>query len=122
MAQSVKLADDIMRAVRRESELHSRSIAGQITHWLRIGRAIEKSGNFDHSRISAALAGEVSTANLSEEEKDVWTASFLDLMNEPGEGEEAFYERRRELGLGVGLDESGTLVRGVDTKDTSAAA
>ncbi|RYE59516.1 MAG: hypothetical protein EOP20_04735, partial [Hyphomicrobiales bacterium] len=28
MAQSIKLADDIMKIVRRESELHSRSVAG----------------------------------------------------------------------------------------------
>ena len=49
MAQSVKLSDDVMALVRRESELQSRSVAGQITHWLRIGRAIEKSGNFDHA-------------------------------------------------------------------------
>ena len=39
MAQSVKLADDIMALVRREADLHSRSVAGQITHWLKIGRA-----------------------------------------------------------------------------------
>jgi hypothetical protein len=45
MAQSIKLGDDIMTVVRRECELQSRSIAGQIAHWVRIGRAIEKSGN-----------------------------------------------------------------------------
>ncbi|MBS3652065.1 hypothetical protein KEU06_26015, partial [Pseudaminobacter sp. 19-2017] len=34
MAQSVKLADDIMALVRREADLQSRSVAGQIAHWL----------------------------------------------------------------------------------------
>jgi len=62
MAQSIKLGDDIMKIVRRESELQSRSIAGQIAHWVRIGRAIEKSGNFDHARITAALAGDWAAA------------------------------------------------------------
>ncbi len=57
MAQSVKLADDIMALVRHEADLHSRSLAGQITHWLKIGRAIERSGSFDSARITAALEG-----------------------------------------------------------------
>lgn len=111
MAQSIKLADDIMKIVRRESELQSRSIAGQIAHWVRIGRAIEKSGNFDHARITAALAGDIETADLSDEEKDVWLDSFVEKMAQPGSEEDAFFARRRQLGLGVGLDEAGNLVR-----------
>lgn len=111
MAQSIKLADDIMKIVRRESELQSRSIAGQIAHWVRIGRAIEKSGNFDHARITAALAGDIETTDLTEEEKDVWLDSFVEKMAQPGPDEEAFHRRRRQLGLGIGLDEAGNLVR-----------
>jgi hypothetical protein len=38
VAQSIKLGDDIMKIVRRESELQSRSIASQIAHWARIVR------------------------------------------------------------------------------------
>lgn len=111
MAQSIKLADDIMKIVRRESELQSRSIAGQIAHWVRIGRAIEKSGNFDHARITAALAGDIETTDLSEEEKDVWLDSFVEKMGQSGADEDAFFTRRRQLGLGVGLDAAGNLVR-----------
>ncbi len=69
MAQSVKLADDVMAFVRREAELHSRSVAGQITHWLKIGRAIENSGAYDHSRITAALEGRIDTTKLHEDEE-----------------------------------------------------
>ena len=111
MAQSIKLGDDIMKIVRRESELQSRSIAGQIAHWVRIGRAIEKSGNFDHTRITAALAGDIETTGLTDEEKDVWLDSFVEKMAQPDPDENAFFARRRELGLGVGLDEAGNLVR-----------
>ncbi|MEN7537291.1 ParD-like family protein [Aurantiacibacter flavus] len=111
MAQSVKLADDIMKIVRRESELQSRSIAGQIAHWVRIGRAIEKSGNFDHARITAALAGDLETTNLTDEEKDVWLDSFVEKMTQPGPDEDAFFARRQQLGLGIGLDAAGNLVR-----------
>ncbi|MFZ3485512.1 ParD-like family protein [Sphingomonas sp. 3-13AW] len=111
MAQSIKLGDDIMKIVRRESELQSRSIAGQIAHWVRIGRAIEKSGNFDHARITATLAGDIETTDLSEEEKDVWLDSFVEKMAQPGPDENAFFARRRKLGQGVGLNEAGNLVR-----------
>lgn len=111
MAQSVKLGNDLMRFVRRESELQSRSVAGQITHWVRIGRAIEKSGNFDSARITAVLAGERETTELTDEEKAVWLDSFTDVLAEPGPDEEAFFARRRRLGLGVGLDAAGNLVR-----------
>jgi len=115
MAQSVKLGDDVMALVRRESELQSRSVAGQITHWLRIGRAIEKSGTVDHARITAALAGELETASLTNDEKDLWLDGFTERMSQPGPQEEAFFARRRQLGLGVGLDAGGNLVR-ADTK------
>lgn len=111
MAQSIKLADDIMQIVRHESQLQSRSVAGQVAHWLRIGRAIEKSGNFDYRRIAAALAGEVETTELSEEEKEVWLENFVEKMGRSGPDEDAFFARRRQLGLGVGLDASGNLVR-----------
>ncbi len=117
MAQSVKLGDDVMKFVRRESELQSRSVAGQITHWLRIGRAIEKSGNFDHARIAAALAGEIDTTELTEDEKDVWIDSFVETMGQAGPDEEAFFARRRQLGLGVGVDAGGNLVREENTID-----
>ena len=117
MAQSVKLGDDVMKFVRRESELQSRSVAGQITHWLRIGRAIEKSGNFDHARIAAALAGKIDTTELTDDEKDVWIDSFVETMQKPGPDEEAFFARRRQLGFGVGLDAGGNLVRAENTID-----
>ncbi|EMD81679.1 TA system antitoxin ParD family protein [Pacificimonas flava] len=110
MAQSVKISDEVMKIVRRESELQSRSVAGQITYWLRIGRVIERSGHFDHARLSAALTGELETRDLGEEEKDVWLDAFVGKMGQPAPSEEAFFEKRRRLGQGVGLDDSGKLV------------
>ncbi len=35
-------------------------------------------------------------------------------MGQPGSEEEAFFERRRRLGTGVGLDEDGNLVYAKD--------
>jgi hypothetical protein len=111
MAQSVKLADEVMALVRREADLQSRSVAGQITHWVKLGRAIEQSGAFDHARLTQALQGQLDTVALSEEEEAAWLDAFTDAMAEPLESETAFYAERQALGRGVGLDQGGNLVR-----------
>jgi hypothetical protein len=110
MAQSVKLADEVMALVRREADLHSRSVAGQITHWLKIGRAIERSGFYDHMRITAALKGTLDTTALTEEEGTAWLDAFTEKMGRACEEEEAFHAKRRKLGQGVGLDAGGNLI------------
>lgn len=110
MAQSVKLADDVMAAVRREADLHSRSVAGQITHWLRLGRAIEQSGAYDHARVTAALDGRLDPVELREEEAIAWLDAFTEKMSAPAPTEQAFFAERRKLGRGVGLDAAGNLV------------
>jgi hypothetical protein len=110
MAQSVKLADDVMAVVRREAELHSRSVAGQITHWVRIGRAIEQSGTYDHARVTAALNGRLDTVELREEEAIAWLDAFAEKMSSPSPTEQEFFAKRRKLGRGVGLDAGGNLI------------
>lgn len=112
MAQSVKLADNVMLAVRREAELHSRSVAGQITHWLRLGKAIEQAGAYDHARVTAALEGRLDTVELREEEAIAWLDAFTEKMSmsSPSAAEQAFFAQRRKLGRGVGLDAAGNLI------------
>ena len=92
------------------SEIQSRSLAGQIMHWARIGRAIERAGSFDHPKISRLLAGELETTTLTAEEKAVWSERFLAKMSEPGPDEEAFFAELRKSGNAVGLDTSGNIV------------
>lgn len=43
-----------------------------------------------------------------------WIDWFAKKMGQASPEEEAFWERRRRLGLGVGLDENGNLVFGED--------
>ena len=114
MAQSVKLSDHIMGLVRREAKLQGRSVAEQITHWLKIGRVIEHSEDFDHTRITGALEGQRDTRNLSQMEFAVWTDAFGERMATPTAEERAFFAERRHLGLGTGLDARGSLIRGKD--------
>lgn len=110
MPQSVKLADDVMADIRKAAALQSRSVAGQITHWVNIGRAIETSSSFDYDHVTAALEGRMSPDALTAEEQEVWFEQFADTMTAPSEQEEAFFETRRRLGRGVGLSDTGGLV------------
>ena len=117
MEQSVKLADDIMALVRREAELRGRSISDQISHWVKIGRAFERSDQLGHSRTTPALAGEIGALSPEEE---AWVKDFVEKMGYPTESEIAFHARRSSLGGGVGLDEDGNLVcatRNAPTQD-----
>lgn len=110
MAQSVKLADEIMDLVRREARLNGRSLVGQVTHWLRIGRAIERSGSFDYARITAVLEDDHASTRPRDDEEDAWLDTFTQKMEKPSEAEKAFFSRRQSLGRGVGLDAGGNLV------------
>ncbi|MCA2008642.1 type II toxin-antitoxin system CcdA family antitoxin [Tritonibacter mobilis] len=46
----------------------------------------------DEDKIAAALAGEIETTSLNEEEETIWTERFIEKMGEPGPEEEAFFE------------------------------
>lgn len=110
MSHSVKLSDDrLIDDARIEAEIQSRSLTGQITHWARIGRAIERFGIFDHRRISRALAGELETTALTPEEKAVWSDRFLAKMSESDPHEEAFFSEVRKTSKAVGIDASGQI-------------
>lgn len=43
-----------------------------------------------------------------------WLEKFTDTVLRPGPNEEAFFESRRALGLGVGLSESGEILHAGD--------
>ena len=84
MAQSIKLSDDLMAEVWREAKLQGRSLAAQLEHWVRIGRAIEMYGNFNYSKVTAVLAAQAQTSTLNDAEHAVWGDRFDDLISKPG--------------------------------------
>ena len=110
MAQSVKIPDDIMAEARLEAELQNRSLSDQIVHWVRIGKAVERSNAFSHDRINAVLTEQAPTTTLTGEEYAVWSDKFNEVMTTPTAAEENFFAERRRLGLGAGLDAAGNLV------------
>lgn len=111
VARSIKISDEEMKCLREEAELSSRSIAGQVEHWLRIGRAIERSPAFNYQRVREALKGLLSPDDLSGEEQEVFFEDFADEMWKPPTAEDkAAFEKHLGKGTLVGLDDKDVLV------------
>lgn len=110
MAQSIKISDQEMMFLREEASISSRSIAGQAEHWLRIGRAIEKSPHFSYQRIRDALSGMGSPDDLSAEEQELFFEEFSEQMWNVTPEQEAFFAERIKAGKGVGLDDNDNLI------------
>ncbi len=117
MAQSIKISDQDMEIIRAEAELSSRSIAGQVTHWMKIGRAIERAPEFTYEHVRQALAAEKSPDALTGEEQAVYIDELLAAAAVETPQQAAFFEKRRREGLGVGTDENGDIVRQAETED-----
>jgi hypothetical protein len=69
---TVKLNACLVDEARREADLFHRSIAGQIEHWARLGRALENAKGFSLERVRKALAGELKIEALSDSEQDAF--------------------------------------------------
>ena len=113
MGQSIKISDTERDIVRREAEISSRSIASQVAHWMRIGRAIERSPQLTYAHIRDALEGRRSPDALSGEEQDVFVDAIMEAASKPTAEQDAFFEARRIAGHGVGADETTKIIKQV---------
>ncbi|MEL7030599.1 MAG: hypothetical protein AAGL49_15645, partial [Pseudomonadota bacterium] len=98
--------------IREEAAVQNRSIAGQIAHWVRIGREIERSSSFDYAKVRAALSAELSPDDLTPEEQIVWFDELDDQLADPAADRRvaAAYGGLAEQPGAVGLDDAGDLV------------
>ncbi len=111
MAFKVEIDALMEQLATRHGKRRGLSPAEQIARWIRIGRAIENRKDFDYRRIEEALTGKRSQKDLTGVEQDVWIAGVADAMKEPTPKEIAFFEERRQRGVGVGMNENGDIVR-----------
>jgi len=109
MAQSIKISDDELELVRAAASTNSRSVAGQVTHWLRIGRSIEEAPEFTYADIQDALQGKRSPDQLTEKEQAVYIDQLLAEVSEETPEQADFFENRRKKGLGVGIGHDGDI-------------
>lgn len=104
---TIKIPASLLEEARREAGVFNRSVGGQIEHWVRLGRAIERAPGFDYRHVTDALAGPADVDALTYEEQEVFFDEFARSMAQPGPNEEAFFANRSAMGLGVGEDDDG---------------
>lgn len=52
---AVRLSKEIIESARKQADLQTRSIAGQIEHWARLGRAIEAAPRAEKAMLDRLL-------------------------------------------------------------------
>jgi len=112
MAKALKISDDDYEILREAAAVNSRSLSGQLEHWMRIGRAVERDPSITYSRIEQALRGLLSAGELSDDEQEEYFDRLTDKMGQVSADEAAFWSERDRKGLGVGVDEEGRLIYG----------
>ena len=63
MAQSVRLSDDLVNQAKAVAEVMSRSGAGQIEHWAKIGRIAETNPDLTYEFIRDSLLSKAEVGN-----------------------------------------------------------
>ena len=77
--KTVRLDEETYEAVLTASKIHTRSVSGQLAHWVSLGRYIEQSPDFDMSRVEAALTGKLPMDDLTALEGVVYLEKFFEL-------------------------------------------
>ncbi|MGB7408051.1 MAG: hypothetical protein WA908_06055 [Pontixanthobacter sp.] len=115
MSKTVKIDDELMDAIGSEAKMMSRSLAGQVRHWVRIGMNIERSRFFDQARIVDALNGRLAPDALTAPEQEAYVDGLFDAARSGTAEQDRYFTERRESGLGAGM------YRGELTEEAEAA-
>jgi len=91
MASTIRLNDDDIALAKQAAQINNRSTAGQIAHWMTIGRIIEQSPSYSHERVKSALSAELAYDDLSAEEQDVFLEQFHENMRNLSAADEAAF-------------------------------
>lgn len=108
---SVKFSDAFVEQARREAELFNRSVAGQIEHWARLGRALEGAPEFSTERVRETLMGKLKIEELGASERRAVLGSMFSWAANPSDKERDEYAALAELPGAVGTDKKGRIVR-----------
>lgn len=108
---SVKFPDAFVEDARREAELFNRSVAGQIEHWARLGRALEGAPGIPSERVRQTLEGKVKLETLSVQEQGAVFDHMGAWFDDPPEDVVAAYKEIGSRPGAVGLDKNGKVVR-----------
>ena len=102
MSSAIKLSAEFVDLARGEGRVMGRSIAGQVEHWARLGRAIERAPGFAYERVHAALSAQTSPDDLTADEQGVALAELEDYLEHlPRDRDARFFATLRAAGAPV---------------------
>jgi ParD-like antitoxin of type II bacterial toxin-antitoxin system len=102
MPAAIKLSDEFVNLARGESRIMGRSIAGQVEHWARLGRAVERAPGFDYERIRSVLSARESFDDLAADEQAVALAELESYLEDlPRGGDASFFAALRAAGAPI---------------------
>lgn len=107
--QAIRLSEELVKVSRGEAKVMNRSVAGQVEHWLRLGRAVERSGLFDYRQVRAALAAEISVDDLTGEEQEIYGIELGEALRTVSDEDRAYFREmeRRDRALGIDVESMG---------------
>ena len=106
----VRIDAELYASARQTGEVMSRSAAQQVTHWARIGRALETNPSISSQRVEEVLAGTACYDDLVAEEQAMVRASWEKRVDDARERlrlDEKFIAEGRAY---AELDENGEVV------------
>lgn len=77
-----RVAADLVDSAAAEGARQSRSAKQQLDHWARVGRAVSSHQTASRRRVEAALAGDLDTNRLSDDEGLVFNAEISAALEE----------------------------------------
>lgn len=77
-----RIAADLMDSAAAEGARQSRSAKQQLDHWARVGRAVSSHQTAARRRVEAALAGDLDTSRLTDDEGLVFNAEITAAIDE----------------------------------------
>lgn len=102
MPTAIKLSDAIVTIARTEARVMGRSIAGQVEHWARLGRAVERAPGFAYERVRLVLSAQAEFDALTGDEQAVALGELEEyLENLPSDRDEAFFATLRARGAPI---------------------
>jgi hypothetical protein len=102
MPAAIKLSDAFVNLARSEGRIMGRSIAGQVEHWARLGRAVERAPGFGYERIRAVLSARARFDELSADEQAVALGELETYLEDlPRDRDAAFFASLRAAGAPI---------------------
>lgn len=109
-SMTLRLSTELVEDARKKGKAYTRSAAGQIEHWAKLGRALE-SGPVTMDHIQAALEGRLDPANLNPAAREYYYDALWNQMANVAQDNAAEIRAHIDAGGAVGYDDQGRLVR-----------